>query len=291
MIKSMTGYGKSSASSDCYDIEVEIKSVNHRFLDLNFRMPSVFNETEMKLRERAKDLVSRGSLTIYVGITEKPGKEKIKKINFETAESYKRQLEELRDYLGFDQKIDMEMIMKFQDIYDHRVILDEIDTHDKIMECFNDAAKELVAYREREGENIFRDIDLRINDLEFLVHQIGDLAKDCSKIQFEKLLARINNFSSSETFSKERLEQELVMISDRVDISEEISRLKSHIELFRETMNENRAVGKVINNITQEMHREASTISAKTNLTEISHISVKMKEIIEMIREQVQNVE
>jgi len=149
----------------------------------------------------------------------------------------------------------------------------------------------MISYREKEGGNILIDLDSHLKDLESLINQTGDLAAKAAKLQFEKLLERLKNFTNLESFNKDRLEQELVLISDRVDISEEISRLRSHILLFNETLREEKAVGKILNNLSQEMHREASTISAKTNMTEISHLSVSMKEIIEIIREQVQNVE
>jgi uncharacterized protein (TIGR00255 family) len=287
----MTGYGKSSVSSERSDIEIEVKSVNHRFLDLNFRMPQIFNDLEMKLREKAKKMISRGSVTVYINVNSKFTSEKIKSFDFEAAKAYKDTLEKLRRELSIDQEINMDMILKFQDIFIQPDEKESGDTPDKIIEGFEKAVLDMLSYREKEGQNIYNDLSDHINNLEKLVDEIAGMAGDCSNIQFEKLMARLKNFELQESFSKERLEQELVMISDRVDISEEISRLRSHISLFRETLEQNKPVGKTINNLTQEMHREASTISAKTNLTDISHISVGMKEIIEMIREQAQNVE
>jgi uncharacterized protein (TIGR00255 family) len=217
--------------------------------------------------------------------------EKVKSVDFEAAKAYKGTLENLRRELSIDQEINMDMILRFQDIFVQADEKDSGDTPEKILEGFEKAVLDMLSYREKEGQNIYNDLSDHINNLEKLVDEIAGMAGDCSNIQFEKLMARLKNFELQESFSKERLEQELVMISDRVDISEEISRLRSHISLFRETLEQNKPVGKTINNLTQEMHREASTISAKTNLTDISHISVGMKEIIEMIREQAQNVE
>lgn len=287
----MTGYGKSSVSSESSDIEIEVKSVNHRFLDLNFRMPQIFNDLEMKLREKAKKMISRGSVTVYINVNSKFASERVKSVDIEAARAYKEMLENLKKDLSVDQDITMDMILKFQDIFIQQESKESGETPEKILEGFEKAVNDLISYREKEGKNIYDDLSGHITSLENLVGEIAGMAGKCSIIQFDKLMTRLNNFELQESFSKERLEQELVMISDRVDISEEISRLRSHISLFRETLEQNRPVGKTINNITQEMHREASTISAKTNLTEISHISVGMKEIIEMIREQAQNVE
>lgn len=287
----MTGYGKSSVSSERSDIEIEVKSVNHRFLDLNFRMPQIFNDLEMKLREKAKKMIARGSVTVYINVNSKFTSERAKSVDIEAARAYKETLEKLRSELSIGQEISMDMILKFQDIFVQTDEKESGDTPEKILEGFEKAVSDMLSYREKEGQNIFTDLSDHVDKLEKLVDEISKMAVDCSKIQFEKLMLRLKNFELQESFSKERLEQELVMISDRVDISEEISRLRSHISLFRETLEQDRPVGKTINNLTQEMHREASTISAKTNLTEISHISVGMKEIIEMIREQAQNVE
>jgi len=291
LVRSMTGYGKSSDSSDNYDIQVEIKSVNHRFLDINFRMPSFLNELELRLRDRLKVLLSRGSLTVFVNVTAKPGSENIKKIDVRAAKAYKYSLENLKDELELSGEIDLNMILKFSDVYDQTDERDNESTVNKVTECFERALSNMIGYREKEGGNILKDLESYLKDLESLINQTGELAAKAAKVQFEKLLERLKNFTSLESFSKDRLEQELVLISDKVDISEEISRLKSHILLFKETLREEKAVGKILNNLSQEMHREASTISAKTNMTEISHLSVSMKEIIEIIREQVQNVE
>jgi uncharacterized protein (TIGR00255 family) len=287
----MTGYGKGSESSDNHDIQVEIKSVNHRYLDINFRLPSFLNELELKLRDRLKVLLSRGSLTVFINVTAKPGKENIKKIDAGAAKAYKYSLESLKEELELSGDVDLNMILKFSDVFDQTDDRDNDDTVKKVTECFEKALADMIRYREKEGANILEDLNSHISGLEILINQTGELAVKAAKVQFEKLLDRLKNFTSLESFSKERLEQELVFISDKVDISEEISRLRSHIQLFKDTLLEERAVGKILNNISQEMHREASTISAKTNLTEISHLSVNMKEIIEIIREQVQNVE
>ncbi|MBU4487298.1 MAG: YicC family protein [Candidatus Delongbacteria bacterium] len=291
MLRSMTGYGKGSNSSDSYEIQVEIKSVNHRFLDINFRMPSFLNELEMKLRERLKKIICRGSLTVIVNAASIPGKENIKRIDFETAKTYKEMLEKLREELKISGDINLEMILKFQDIFNQTDQRNSGDTTEKVSECFERALSDMISYREKEGENILNEMIFHIENLENIVNQTKELAVNSALIQYEKLLDRLKTITNIESLNKERLEQELVLISDKVDISEEISRLLSHTCLFKNTLIEDRAVGKILNNLSQEMHREASTISAKTNLTDISHLSVKMKETIEIIREQVQNVE
>jgi uncharacterized protein (TIGR00255 family) len=287
----MTGYGKASNSIESYEIQVEIKSVNHRFLDVNFRMPSYLGDMELILREKLKSKVSRGSVSIFVNISAKSGSVKVKKIDPAAAAAYAEMLRNLKVELGLEGDIDLETILKFQDIFEAQDAKSPQEIPMVVQECFDSAVSDMISYREKEGKNISDDFKNHLNSLEKDLGEIKALAADASRIQFDKLLERLGTFTNIESFNKDRLEQELVMISDRVDISEEISRLYSHIDLFRNSIEEERAVGKILNNISQEMHREASTISAKTNLTEISHKSVYLKETIEIIREQVQNVE
>jgi uncharacterized protein (TIGR00255 family) len=287
----MTGYGKSGGSSGSYEVQVEIKSVNHRFLDVNFRMPSYLGEIELALRERLKAGISRGSVTVFVNVSPKPGTVQVKKIDIEAVSAYKDMLVNIKEKLDLEGSVDLETLLKFQDIFEQQDTKKPDDTADAVRECFDAALSDMIGYREKEGKNICEDLEHHLINLEKNLEEVKILAADAAKKQFDKLLERLTGFINPESFNKERLEQELVLISDRVDISEEISRLYSHIDLFRKSMAEDRAVGKILNNLSQEMHREASTISAKTNLTEISHKSVYMKETIEIIREQVQNVE
>jgi len=286
----MTGYGKSSGSSPDYEITVEIKSVNHRFLDLNFRMPSFLNELELKLRELLKARVDRGSITVFVSLIPAKGN-KIKNLDTDSARAYKEALETLADDLGISSEIGLDTLLRFPDIFDVKDnSLNEI-TESEIISCFLKAVDAMIDYREKEGANIYSDLLKNASELKDLVSRTGELAKGAAKAQYEKLLNRLRSMTDIESLNKERLEQELVLISDRVDISEEITRLFSHIELFISSLDAEKASGKILNNLAQEMHREASTVSAKTNLTEISHLSVRMKEIIESVREQVQNAE
>jgi len=290
LIRSMTGYGKSTGSSPDYEITVEIKSVNHRFLDLNFRMPSFLNELELKLRELIKTRVNRGSITVFVSLIPAKGN-KVKNIDTGSARAYKEALETMADDLGISHEIGLDTLLRFPEIFDVKDnSLNEI-TESEIISCFLKAVDAMIDYREKEGANIYSDLLKNAGELKDLVSRTGELSKGAAKAQYEKLLNRLRSMTDIESLNKERLEQELVLISDRVDISEEITRLFSHIELFINSLDAEKASGKILNNLAQEMHREASTVSAKTNLTEISHLSVRMKEIIESVREQVQNAE
>lgn len=291
MIKSMTGYGKSSLSFGDFDVEVEIKSVNHRYLDINIKMPHGLWLTEIKLREILKERLSRGSISAQVVVKESSEEKNRNSFDLEKARSYLSSLQMMKKELGIEGDIRIDTLLQHFDVFADRTGVDSEDLDETIRKCFISALEDMISYREKEGMNLQVEFENRISDLQGLVDETEKSSSKASQVQFERLLERINKMCRPDDISKERLEQELVLISDRVDITEEISRLNSHISFFKDSIKQNKAVGKIINNLVQEMHREASTISAKTNLTEISHLSVRMKEIIEMIREQVQNVE
>ncbi|MDY0017744.1 MAG: YicC/YloC family endoribonuclease [Candidatus Delongbacteria bacterium] len=290
MLRSMTGYGKSTGSCPDYEVSVEIKSVNHRFLDLNFRMPAILNELELKLRELIKTKIDRGSVTVFVSLIPARGS-KIKRIDLETAKAYKEALETLTKDLGINNEIGLDTLLRFPEIFDVKESSLSGETEDEVTRCFTEAVESMIDYRVKEGANIYEDMMKKAGELKEIVSRTNELSKGAAKAQYEKLLGRLKSMTDLESLNKERLEQELVLISDKVDISEEVTRLFSHIDLFTGTLEAEDAPGKILNNLAQEMHREASTISAKTNLTDISHLSVKMKDIIETIREQVQNAE
>ena len=292
MIRSMTGYGKGSASTELYDIQVEIKSVNHRFLDLNFRMPSFLGGTEMKFRDAIKAGMARGSVTAFVNLTKKPAAQSIRAIDENVAKMYTNMLKNLKQELNLGGEVTLDILLKFNDIF-AQPQKDEGDdeTIIAIMSALDEAIIDINKYRDQEGNELNNDFDIRLFELGQFVDEIEKHSKDAVQIQYNRLKERVDKFVDANSINKERLEHELVLISDKVDITEEITRLRAHIELFKKTMESDKPLGKILNNIVQEMHREASTTSAKTNLTEISHISVKLKEVIENIREQVQNVE
>ena len=288
----MTGYGKGSATTELYDIQVEIKSVNHRFLDLNFRMPSFLSGTEMKFRDVIKSGIARGSVTAFVNLTKKPTAQNIRAIDENIAKMYTDMLNNLKQKLGIKGEVTLDILLKFNDIF-AQAQKDEgdDDTIKAVMSALDEAIIDINKYRDHEGNELNNDFDIRLFELGQFVDEIEKHSKDAVQIQYNRLKERVDKFIDSSSINKERLEHELVLISDKVDISEEITRLRAHIELFKKTMESDKPLGKILNNIVQEMHREASTTSAKTNLTDISHISVKLKEVIENIREQVQNVE
>lgn len=304
MIKSMTGFGKAAAESDKFELQIEIKSVNNRYLDLNFRIPSFLQQYEINLRNEIKSKIGRGSISIFFSLVKKNSTEFIidddPKLNFSNEKIIATfsKLIETSKIVGLDtNSITWDLILKHFDILAEKK-KDTDNDDDKefykfLSTTIHDALDKLIDFRTKEGKSLFDDIGLKIQTLKETVLEVQKLSKNAAKTQFDKLKDRLDKYTDLSKFDKSRLEQELVIISDKVDIDEEIIRLFSHIDLFTNTIDDKIAkpVGQKLNFITQEMHREVNTISSKTSLTDISHLAVNMKEIIEKIREQVQNIE
>ncbi len=302
MIKSMTGFGKASNESENHELQIEMKSVNNRYLDLNFRMPPYLQQYEINLRNEIKSRITRGSVSIFFSLTKKKTAAEIiddPKLNFsidKITNIFSKLIEASKKVGLNNDSITWDLILNNFDITNDKKAEEDIDEEElyKFMSStINKTLDNLIEFREKEGRALYEDIKLKISDLHKIITDIKELAKDSAKIQFNKLKERLDKYTDLAKFDKTRLEQELVIISDKVDIDEEITRLFSHIELFEGTIEkgDGKPVGQKLNFITQEMHREVNTISSKTNLTDITNFSVAMKEIIEKVREQVQNIE
>lgn len=284
----MTGYGKAVSETENFELSLEIKSVNNRYLDMTFKMPVSFLEFEMSLREIVKEKLKRGSINVYLNISKKPNS-LAKKFNTQAILSISSELKKISE-LARLQTPTWSDILKFDEIYEKASEKDE-DIASTLQTVFNNAIDELIQFRKAEGEKLsiaIKDYLKRIVEISQILEKEKESA---TKIQFERLKERIEVGQGNLKVDEERLVQELAIISDKVDITEEVIRMKSHIDQFDEILGNEYPAGQKLNFLTQEMHREANTISSKTNLTLISRLSVELKELIEKIREQVQNIE
>ena len=213
-------------------------------------------------------------------------------LNTGSVTMYTKLLNQLRAAAGIDAPLQISDFLQFKDLFvpDEQNLLDDhfVQTFEALI---NDAIAQLDVTRGAEGENLRRDLSERLDALEKLTGEIAEMGKGNAREEFEKLYQRLITLVDEGKIDRNRLEMELALISDRVDISEEVVRMHSHIELFRENLAQGSPIGKKLNFILQEMHREANTISTKNTLIEISHRSVTVKEEIERMREQVQNLE
>ena len=293
MIYSMTGYGRSEIQRDGFTVRVELRSVNSRFMDLALKTSRELFNYENELKELIKSKISRGRISSQiVSSRDQDGGETLQ-IDREHAQSYLQMLKALIASLGLKDEITLSHLLMFNDIFIPKETDNEIDTLlNVVREALTAAIDDLRAMQRAEGDELARDLKKRLDQLLKTVAGIETLAKDIPTEALNRLKERVSKLILPENLEPNRLEIELALMADKLDLTEECVRLKSHIQLFRDTIDSQEpASGKRLGFILQEMNREANTIGSKSNCIEISHHTVSLKEEIERIREQVQNIE
>jgi len=292
MILSMTGYGRGVHRQNDLEVTAEVRSVNNRFLDVVVKMPKTLSDYEQKVRELVGKYLNRGRINLWMSITSGDDKYQNLKINKGLATAYLRLAKQLKDEFNLNGDIDINQLLVFPDII--TVEVDE-DASKETWQCAEQAIikalDQLSQMRQVEGQSLQQDFKNRIENLEKVIARIETLAKNSPQEELNKLRARVAKLIKNEHIDEGRLELELALIADRLDITEECVRFHSHNKMFLEILEEDTSSGRKLNFLLQEMNREANTIGAKTASSEISHLVVEIKEEIERIREQVQNVE
>lgn len=291
MIASMTGYGKAVSTCKGYNFETEVKSLNNRFLEISVKLPGNLQNREYELRELLKNKIKRGK--IYINTSVKPDGEhqqsvcinesKIREV-IETLKLIKKKFK-IRD------RISIEHIMSFKEIFTYETEELDDDHYECLKENIMEAVDNLVKMRQSEGEELAKDLKARVDKIASHLDVIEDQYQTGVKDYFEKLRERAKEIVKNIADYGERMEMELALLAERADISEECVRLRSHIKFFKEGIENNTEAGRKLNFLCQEMHREANTISAKSVSTEVVHSAVEIKDEVEKIREQVQNIE
>ncbi len=293
MIKSMTGFSKIEASQDGYNISIELKSVNNRFLEISTKLPKSLTHKEFEIKDLIKNKLNRGSVYILVNIEYDSSIQQFI-INNELAEQYFKSLVQLRNKLKIKETVKFEHLLHFSDNFIQK---DEKSDSDKewniVKPLIQKAVNELDNMRKKEGSQIVKDVKKRINKIEETVEKVDSLGIEKIPQERERLRMRVAQLFESDEIDEHRLQMELVLLADKLDISEECVRLRSHIKFYKEALNSksDEPVGKKMNFLLQEMNREVNTIGSKCNDVEISKHVVYLKEEIEKIREQIQNIE
>ena len=291
MIKSMTGYGKSNMSKNLREYQVEIKSVNHRYLDVSVKMPRSLSYLEEEIKKAVSAKVTRGKVDIFITFNNNSLEGRDIKINTEIARMYIKELRDLAESEGIVADIPVTEISKLPDVLTIQTNQDDETIKNELLEVTNKAIENLVGMRKVEGEKIAQDLLARIQDIEEKVKKISSLSTGLIEEYVVKLKTRIKELLQDQEIDDARLSQEVVIYADKCSIEEEVTRLNSHIYQFRELLNSNEAVGKKIDFMIQEMNRETNTIGSKANNLEITNEVINMKTQLENIREQVQNIE
>jgi len=293
MITSMTGFGRGEASSKGITVTVELRSVNSRYLDISFRLPQTLQDKEFDLKEQLQEHVERGKVNATVRVDKSDtGKPEIT-FNENLVAGYTEMLNNLRKAAGIEDPISLSTFLQFNDIFKSR---EEDEETLKLIaelakESLDSAAEELKTMRLQEGQQLENDLNQRLDHIEKMLNIIQQKTDGRAAKTKEQLLERINDLIDSDKIDPDRLEMEVAVLVDKMDITEEIVRTQSHIKFFRKAVNNDNSVGRRLNFLSQEINREINTIGSKANDSEISQYVVQAKESLEQIREQVQNVE
>lgn len=292
MIRSMTGYGQAQEKIDGYDIAIEIKSVNHRFIDINTRISRKYMVLEEKIKEFIKKFADRGRFDLNIQINIDQEVPKTIKVDKELAMAYYNSLKDLADFLSISANFKVIDFIRLPDILQLENKEENFDTLWKGMEkVLAKALESLMKMRIDEGLNLYADL-IKRND--FILQKIDELELRSPQVVFsyrERLEKRIKELLEQNQIDNDRIIQETAIFADKICINEEIVRLRSHVNQFSKLLNAENAVGRKCDFLVQEMYREINTIASKANDSEISFIVVDVKAELEKIREQIQNIE
>ncbi|WP_270088852.1 YicC/YloC family endoribonuclease [Sphingobacterium sp. SYP-B4668] len=290
MIKSMTGYGLGTRDNERVKYSVEIKSLNSKFLELSIRLPKAVSDRELTLRAECGKLIERGKVNLMVNVEYADQTAKASNINASLLKKYYTQLQQIAFELGDKQVSLFEMALGMPE-----VVTNSDDTVDEeegkvLLAAFYDAIKQFNVFREKEGEVLRMDLEKRVQFI--LVHMTEVESMETSRIPLirERISQYMEESVGKENIDKNRFEQELIYYIDKLDITEEKVRLRSHCNYFLEALNAPDSNGKKLGFISQEMGREINTLGSKANNAEIQQIVVRMKEELEKIKEQLLNV-
>ena len=291
MIKSMTGYGKSSLSINSREYQVEIKTVNHKYIDVNIKMPRIISYLEEDVRKLVVSRIKRGKVDIQISFENYSQDGNDVKINTELAQIYIQSLRKLAEAENLSSNIEVTEITKLPDVLTIKSNLDENETKEELLQVVNEAIDKLIQMRKVEGEKISKDILDKIARIEQKNEEIFSLSTGLIEEYVVKLEARVKELLKTEELDKSRLMQEVVIYADKCSVEEEVTRLRSHIYQLRQLINSEEPIGKKMDFLIQEMNRETNTIGSKANNLEIVNRVVDIKTILEDIREQIQNIE
>jgi uncharacterized protein (TIGR00255 family) len=286
----MTGYGKKEVSFPDKKLNMEIKSLNSKNSDIYIKIPHSLREKEMEIRQIIDEKLCRGKIELNLFYELNEGVSPVS-INKDAVKSYYLQLTELHNDLNLDVSDSiLDMIMRLPDtLKSDKTSLDQFEW-DEIKSALNAALKELDQFRMQEGKALENDLNLRLKNISNLLAETGIYEPSRIEQIREKLISRLKEISTSVEFDHNRLEQELVYYIDKLDISEEKSRLANHLKYFSETMIKEETPGRKLGFIAQEMGREINTLGSKANDFQIQKIVVQMKDELEKIKEQLLNV-
>ena len=292
MIKSMTGFGRAETVTPERKITVELKSVNHRYLDLNIKMPKKLSFLEGNIRSLMKEYMQRGKVDVFITCEDYTLNRAALKYNRELAKEYLGYLREMAEEFGLEDDVRVSTLSRYPEVLTmEEQSLDEEELWSCLETPLREACGRFVDTRTREGEHLKNDLMEKLHGLDEKVRLVEERSPEVIQAYREKLEAKIHEILEDSQIDESRIAAEVVLFSDKICNDEETVRLRSHIRGMEKILNENTGIGRKLDFMAQEMNREANTILSKSNDLTVSNIAIDLKTEIEKIREQIQNIE
>lgn len=292
MIKSMTGFGRSESITKDRKIVIEMKSVNHRYCDMNIKMPKKLNFFEAGIRNYLKKYIGRGKVDIFITYEDYTENNVCVKYNPEIAAEYMKYLGEISNTFGLKNEISPMALSRFPEVFTlEEQSTDEDELWKELVPILDEAAAQFVESRTKEGENLKQDLLGKLDGMLSMVDYIEELSPTLVDTYKERLEAKVKELLEGTAVDESRIATEVTIYADKICVDEETVRLRSHIENTKAILLEGGNVGRKLDFIAQEMNREANTILSKANSLDISNKAIDLKTEIEKVREQIQNIE
>ncbi len=292
MIKSMTGFGRAELIDEEKKITVEMKSVNHRYLDVNMRMPKKFSVFEASIRSLLKEYIQRGKVDVFITCEDYTQSRVSVKYNREIAQQYLGYLQEMSRDFQLSGEINAALLSRYPEVLTmEEQTEDEDEMWGALEGVIRNAAVQFVEARTKEGIELKRDILDKLEKMEEKVELVEKRSPDIIKEYREKLETKVKELLADTQMEESRIAAEVILYADKICTDEETVRLKSHIKHTKSVLDEKEGIGRKLDFIAQEMNREANTILSKANDLETSNLAIDLKTEIEKIREQIQNIE
>ena len=292
MIKSMTGFGRCEVTEENRKYTVEMKSVNHRYLDVNMKMPKALNFFESTIRNVLKEYMERGKVDLYITYEDFSEERFSLKYNEELAGEYLTHLNAMAEKFGLENDIRVSTLSRYPDVF----TMEEIETDEKelwvgLEKAIRGAAEQFVTSRITEGEHLRADLCAKLDTMLTYVDFIEERSPVIMKDYRERLEAKVQELLGDRQIDDGRIATEVTIFADKICVDEETVRLRSHIKGMKAALEAGGSIGRKLDFIAQEMNREANTILSKANDLEISDTGINLKTDIEKVREQIQNIE
>jgi len=292
MIKSMTGFGRAEVTEGNRKFTVEMKSVNHRYLDANIKMPKKLNFFESSIRNLLKKYIQRGKVDIFITYEDFSENNVCIKYNKDVAQEYMNYLQKMAEDFGMENDVRISSLSRYPEVFTmEEQNIDEEEIWKGLSKAIEEAAEGFVQTRITEGDHLKEDLIGKLDGMLQNVDFISERSPQIIAEYKEKLEEKVKDLLEDTKVDENRLLMEVTIFADKVCVDEEIVRLKSHIETTKNTLIEGGSIGRKLDFIAQEMNREANTILSKANDLEISNHAIELKTDIEKVREQIQNIE